>query len=108
MQKAQTVTQRRDIHGAGSKSKIPTEEEVDLRREKVSLKSGMKRCNGGRSAESERKRIPDTWSSKEKRSTSLGRFKERYSGQMLVRRAKRMKGRVGNEKIAKIRRLISL
>src|SRR2546425_81618 len=43
-QRAQTVTQRRVIHGAGSKSKIPIEEEVDLRGEKVSLKSGMKRC----------------------------------------------------------------
>ena len=38
-QKVQTVTQRRVIHGAGSKSKIPIEEEVDLRGEKVSLKS---------------------------------------------------------------------
>ena len=69
----------------------------------MSLKSGMKRCNGGRSAESERKRIPDSWSSKEKRSTSLGRFKERYSEQMLARRAKGMRGTVGNEKTAKIR-----
>src|SRR3989441_4188537 len=83
-QKAQTVTQRRVIHGAGSKSKIPIEEEVDLRGEKVSLKSGMKRCTGGRSTKSERKRIPDSWSSKEERSTSLGRFEERYGEQMNV------------------------
>src|SRR3989442_2068257 len=102
------MTQRRVIHGAKSKSKIPIEEEVDLRGGKVSLKSGMKRCTGGRSTESKRKRIPDSWSSKEERSTSLGSFKERYSEQMLVRRAKRMKGRVGNEKIAKIGQLISL
>src|SRR3989442_10566458 len=87
-QKAQTVTQRREIHGAGSKSKIPIEEEEDLRGEKASLKSGMKRCTGGRSTESERKRIPDSWSSKEERSTSVGRFEERYGEQMLVRRAK--------------------
>src|SRR5213083_762346 len=33
--------------------------------EKVSLKSGMKRCTGGRSTKTERKRIPDSWSSKE-------------------------------------------
>src|SRR2546425_12196340 len=58
--KLKTVTQRRVIHGAGSKSKIPIEEEVDLRGEKVSLKSGMKRCTGGRSTKSERKRIPDS------------------------------------------------
>ena len=38
-QKAQTVTQRREINGAESKSKIPIEEEVDLRVEKVGLKS---------------------------------------------------------------------
>ena len=38
-QKAQTMTQRRDIHGAGSKFKIPIEEELDLRGEKMSLKS---------------------------------------------------------------------
>src|SRR5437899_9752510 len=55
---------------------------------KVSLESGMKRCTGGRSTKSERKRIPDSRSSKEERSTSLGRFEERYSEQMLVRRAK--------------------
>ena len=72
------MTQRRVIHGAGSISKIPIEEEVDLRGEKVSLKSRMKRCTGGRSTESERKRIPDSLSSKEERSTSLGRFEERY------------------------------
>ena len=69
----------------GQKSKIPIEEEIDLRREKVSLKSKMKRCTGGRSTESERKRITDSWSSKEERSTSLGRFEERYCEQMLVK-----------------------
>ena len=87
-QKAQSVTQRRDIHGAGSKSKIPIEEVVDLRGERVSLKSGMKRCTGGRSTKSERKRIPDSWGSIEERSTSLGRFEDRYGEQMLVRGAK--------------------
>ena len=104
------MTQRRDIHGAGSKAKISIEEEVDLRGEKVSLKSRMKRCTGGRSTKSERKRIPDSWSSEEERSTSWGRFKERYSEQnlMLVRRAKRMRGTVEKEKIAKIGRLIIL
>src|SRR6184192_1817929 len=56
--------------------------------EKVSLKSTMKRCTGGRSTESERKRIPDSWSNKEERSTSLRRFEERYGEQMLIRRAK--------------------
>src|SRR2546425_10003271 len=70
------------------KIQIPIEEEVDLRGEKVSLKSGMKRCTGGRSTESERKRIPDSRSSKEERSMSLGGFEERYGEQMLVRRAK--------------------
>src|SRR2546425_9139002 len=49
--RSQTVIQMREIHGAGSKSKIPTEEEVDLRGEKMSLKSGMKRCTGGRRSE---------------------------------------------------------
>src|SRR3989441_13363846 len=39
---------------------------------KVSLKNGMKRCTGGRSTTSERKRIADSCSSKEERSTSLG------------------------------------
>ena len=41
----------------------------------------MKLCNGGRSTESERKRIPDSWSSKEEGSTSLGRFEEWYGEQ---------------------------
>ena len=54
----------------------------------MSLKSGMKRCTGGRSTKSEKKRIPDSCSSKEERSASLGRFEERYDEQMLVRRAK--------------------
>src|SRR5437899_3921710 len=76
--------------------------------EKVSLKSGTKRCTGGRSTESERKRIPDSWSSKEEGSTSVGRFEERYGEEMLFRRAKRMRRTVGNEKIAKIGRLIIL
>ena len=44
--------------------------------EKVSLKSGMKQCTGGRSTKSERKKIPDSWSSKEERSTGLGRLKK--------------------------------
>ena len=60
------MTQRRERHGAGSKSKIRIEEEVDLKGEKVSLKSGMKRCNGGRSAESERKRIQIVGAAKRK------------------------------------------
>ena len=41
-------------------------------------------CTGGRRTESERKRIPDSWSSKEEGSTSLERFEERYGEQMLV------------------------
>src|SRR5213083_2445133 len=47
--------------------------------EKVSFKSGMKRYTGGRSTKSERKRISDSWSSQEERSTSLGTFEERYT-----------------------------
>ena len=66
------------MNGARPKSKIPTEGKVDLRREKMGLKSGMKRCNGGRSTESERKRIPDTGSSIRKRSTTESSLNSRF------------------------------
>ena len=47
------------------------------REEKMSLKTGMRRSNGGGSTESKRKRIPNSWSSKKEGSTSLARFKEK-------------------------------
>ena len=62
------MTQRRDIHGARSKNQNTDRGRDRSKEGKVSLKSKMKRCTGGRSAKSERKRIPDSWSSKEERS----------------------------------------
>jgi hypothetical protein len=52
----------------------------------MSLKTSMKGGNGRRRAKGERKAIPNSWSGKEKRSTSLLRVEERYSEHMLIRR----------------------
>jgi hypothetical protein len=57
----------------------------DLWRKKISFKTRMKRCNGSGRAERKRKRVPDGWSSKEKRSLTLSRFYERNNQQVGIR-----------------------